>query len=253
VEMADRLAGYARTLRDHGAIRTDAVEHAFRTVRRDRCVTHFYPSPGSRVDVAQDEPSDAVLDLVYRDTPLPVRRPGTGPTDRCSSARPSLVARMLEALDLRPGHRVLEIGSGNGYTAALIATIAGTRVFSLDCRLDVVHDVQHAMRRLGRADVTVACGDVELGVPSQAPFDRVIVTFPVDRVSPAWLDQLDRDGVLLVPMIRADAHPVLAVRNNRDEAFAAPAMWTSPRDYDWALAATEFDRPESVIPVPTGR
>lgn len=254
MEMADRLAGYAKALREQGAIRTDAVERAFRSVRRDRCVTHFYPSPGARVDVVQDAPpSEAVLDMIYRDVPLPVRRPGAGPTARCSSARPSLVARMLESLDLRPGHRVLEIGSGNGYTAALIATITGTRVFSLDPRLDVVHDVQQAMRRLGRADVTVACGDVERGVPSQAPFDRVIVTFPGDRVPPAWLDQLDEDGMLLVPLNLADAHPVLAVRNNRDGAIGTPAMWTSPRDYDWALAADEFDHPEYPIPVPTGR
>ncbi|MER5265455.1 methyltransferase domain-containing protein [Actinosynnema sp. NPDC002837] len=251
--MADRLAGYAKALREQGAIRTDAVERAFRSVRRDRCVTHFYPGPGSRVDVGPDGPPGAVLDVIYRDTPLPVRRPGTGPTARCSSARPSLVARMLEALDLRPGHRVLEIGTGNGYTAALIAAVTGTRVFSLDCRLDVVHDAQRAMRRLGRADVTVACGDLERGVPSQAPFDRVIVTFPRDRVSPAWLDHLGADGVLLVPMSLADAHPVLAVRVNRDAAFGTPAMWTSPRDYDWALAAEEFDRPKSPIPIPTRR
>ncbi|NUT92075.1 MAG: hypothetical protein HOY78_08585 [Saccharothrix sp.] len=251
MEMAERLAGYASALRELGAIRTDEVERAFRTVRRDLCVTHFYPGPGERVDVGGA--SDAVLDAVYRDVPLPVRRPGSGVADLCSAARPSLVARMVEALDLRPGHRVLEVGSGNGYTAALIATITGTRVFSLDPRLDVVRDVQQAMRRLGRTDVTVACGDVEAGVPSQAPFDRVVVTFPVDRVAPAWLDQLDRDGVLLVPVRLADAHPVLAVRANGDGVFGIPAMWTSPRDYDWSLAADEFDGRKYPVPVLTRR
>ncbi|WP_309112118.1 methyltransferase domain-containing protein [Saccharothrix sp.] len=251
--MAERLAGYARALRGLGAIRTDVVERAFRSVRRDLCVTHFYPAPGERVDVLPGGASDAVLDVVYQDVPLPVRRPGAGVADLCSAARPSVVARMVEALELLPGHRVLEIGSGNGYTAALIATITGTRVFSLDPRLDVVHDVQQAMRRLGRTDVTVACGDVDAGVPSQAPFDRVVVTFPVDRVSPAWLDQLSADGMLLVPMRLADSHPVLAVRVDHDGAFGTPALWTSPRDYDWSLAAEEFDGRKYPVAVPTRR
>ncbi|MEV8436097.1 hypothetical protein AB0425_01875 [Actinosynnema sp. NPDC051121] len=67
------------------------------------------------------------------------------------------------------------------------------------------------------------------------------------------LDRLDHDGLPLAPTSRADAHPAFAVRNNRDGAFEAPAMWTSPRDYGRAPTGGEFDRPESAIPVPTGR
>src|SRR5207302_568684 len=88
----DYLDRYTALLRDLGAIRTEAVAHAFRVVRRDRCMTYFYPSPTGRVEVPQDTvPPAEVLDLIYSDTALPTRRCGRGGGVAWPSA--SLIAR----------------------------------------------------------------------------------------------------------------------------------------------------------------
>ncbi|SDI99556.1 protein-L-isoaspartate(D-aspartate) O-methyltransferase [Actinokineospora alba] len=222
----DYLDRYAAALRDSGAIRTAAVERAFRTVRRDRCVTRFYPSPTERTEVPQEQPPPReVLDVVYSDTALQTRRPGPDPASAASCSLAGLGARMLEALDLRPGHRMLEIGAGTGYNAALAATITGTRVMSIDIRFDVVRDAQAAMRGLGLKSVTVACADGYYGAPAQAPYQRVIVTTGCAGVSGHWLDQLDHDGLILAPVAHGGAHPVLAVRSDADGVSARPVLW----------------------------
>lgn len=224
----DYLSSYTMLLRDLGAIRTSPVERAFRTVRRDRCLTQFYLSRDERIDVRQDVlPQPAVLDRVYADNTLVTRFPPLDDLSAASSSSlPSLMAQMLEALELEPGHRVLEIGAGTGYNAALITTITGGLVVSIDVQPDVVTDARQSMRRLDVNTVTVHCADGYGGAPSNAPYQRIIVTVACTGVSPHFLEQLDSGGLIIAPIAHGGAHPVLAVRVQDAAAAARAVLWT---------------------------
>jgi protein-L-isoaspartate(D-aspartate) O-methyltransferase len=119
------------------------------------------------------------------------------------------MAIMIEALRVRPGMRVLEVGAGTGYNAALLSAI-GASVTSIDVQADVADRARSALARAGVADVRVEHADGYLGAPGER-FDRVIVTVGVAGVSPHWLEQLDPDGVVVAPVDHAGSHPVLAV------------------------------------------
>jgi protein-L-isoaspartate(D-aspartate) O-methyltransferase len=172
----ERLAGYAAALHAEGAIRSQAVQQAFASVRRDRCITSFHSADGT-VDVPQDRlPPAEVLDRIYSDQALITHFDERGaPTS--SSSQPALVAQMLEALELAPGMRVLEVGTGTGYNAALLATITAAPVVTLDANQQVVAEAREALGRIGLdRQVTVVHGDGYHGWPAGAPYDRIIVT-----------------------------------------------------------------------------
>jgi protein-L-isoaspartate(D-aspartate) O-methyltransferase len=205
-----RLAAYAAGLRAQGAIATAAVERAFATVRRDRCLTGFH-TPEGLVQVPQGTPPPAeVLDQVYSDQALVTHLDECGaPTS--SSSQPSLVAEMLEALELRAGLRVLEIGAGTGYNAALLATVASAPVVTVDSSRQVVAEARGALRRLGlHRQVTVVHGDGYEGWPAAAPYDRVVVTCGCTGLSPRWMAQLAGGGFALAPVAHGGVHPIMA-------------------------------------------
>ncbi|MGQ0773372.1 MAG: methyltransferase domain-containing protein [Pseudonocardiales bacterium] len=115
-----------------------------------------------------------------------------------SSTKPDLMVRMLEILDVHDGHRVLEIGTGSGYNAALLAhRLGGDRVFSIDVGDDLV---DLARRRLHTAGLhpTLMVGDGVHGLVQYAPFDRIIVTCSVPAVPWEWAEQLAPGGTILV-------------------------------------------------------
>lgn len=220
-----RLAELASSLRQAGAVRSDAVENAFASVARHRCVPLFHYGPES-ITVPQDElPSGDVLDLIYSHQALPTRT-GQDGDPRSSSSAPTLMARMLEALDLRPGMRVLEIGAGTGYNAALIATITGAPVVTIDAGASTAEGAADSIRRLGLGDrVTVLYGDGYLGEPNHAPYDRIAVTCGIAGLSPRWLDQLTPGGLILAPIAHGGVHPVLAATHDHGTVSAAAKMW----------------------------
>ncbi|WP_329522084.1 rRNA adenine N-6-methyltransferase family protein [Spirillospora sp. NBC_01491] len=131
---------------------------------------------------------------------------GKGVWPTSSSSAPHVMADMLDALDLHAGMRVLEIGTGSGYNAALLAELAGAEnvtTVEVDPSL-----AGHARRALDRAGypVTVVTGDGMLGHPDHAPYDRIIVTAAVREVPYAWVEQARPGGVILVPWV-ATFHP----------------------------------------------
>jgi protein-L-isoaspartate(D-aspartate) O-methyltransferase len=145
------------------------------------------------------------VEAVYRDEAIVTRRdPATG-LPLSSSSQPAIMARMLEMLDVEPGHRVLEIGAGTGYNAALLALLAGAgagasgSVTTIELDRDVAAAARDGLLAT-RSAARVIVGDGRAGVPEAAPLDRIIVTASTPSVPRAWFDQLRPGGLLVVPL-----------------------------------------------------
>ena len=112
------------------------------------------------------------------------------------------VAAMLKQLDVRPGQRVLEIGAGTGYNAALLRQLVGPlgSVTTIDILQQAADEAREHLAAVGFTDVTVVHGDGELGVPQNGPYDRIIVTASASDLAPAWAEQLAPGGRLVVPL-----------------------------------------------------
>jgi protein-L-isoaspartate(D-aspartate) O-methyltransferase len=139
-------------------------------------------------------------EAAYADDSVVTKRDEHGVSISSVSA-PAIVAMMLEQLQVRPGHRVLEIGSG-GYNAALLRELVGDtgEVISVDIDQEVVDRARRTIAAAGYDGVRVLCGDGELGAELHAPFDRIVVTVGAWDIPPAWSDQLAPDGQLVVPL-----------------------------------------------------
>ncbi|WP_322750890.1 MULTISPECIES: methyltransferase, FxLD system [unclassified Frankia] len=143
---------------------------------------------------------DVSLERAYGPDPVVTHRDGDGVPVSSASA-PGTVAGMLEDLDVHPGHRVLEIGAGTGYNAALLAHLVGPAgsVTTIEYDEAVASAARAALSSLGAA-VTVVHGDGMLGVPGRATFDRIVVTAGAWDIPRAWWEQLAEGGRLVVPL-----------------------------------------------------
>lgn len=168
---------------DAGRIRTERVAEAFRAVPR-----HLF-LPGM-------EPAG-----VYVDEVIPVKWQPDGRVIS-SSSQPAIMAEMLEQLSVEQGQRVLEIGTGTGYNAALLAHLVGTggSVTTLDIDADLTEQASLHLRAAGLAGIDVVCADGADGWPPGAPYDRIIVTAGARELSPAWMGQLAERGRLVLPL-----------------------------------------------------
>lgn len=135
---------------------------------------------------------EALRARAYADEALPI---GYGQT----LSRLSTVARMAEALELRPGDRVLEVGTGSGYTAAVLARLA-SEVYSVERIPALALRARQRLHRLGAYHVHVRAGDGAEGWPEAAPFQAVLVTAAAQEVPPRLLEQLEPGGRLVVPV-----------------------------------------------------
>jgi protein-L-isoaspartate(D-aspartate) O-methyltransferase len=137
----------------------------------------------------------------YRDEAIVTKRDADG-QPISSSSQPTIMAIMLDQLGLAPGQRVLEIGAGTGYNAALIKRIVGPdgTVVSVDLDEDLTGQARAHLAAAGYQDVTVVCGDGAEGYPARAPYDRIIATVRVSDLAPAWLSQLTPGGRIVVPL-----------------------------------------------------
>ena len=132
------------------------------------------------------------LEDAYRDHPRPI---GWGQT----ISQPTIVAIMTDALRLKGNERVLEIGTGSGYQAAVLAQLA-REVFTIEIVPELADTARARLGALGLLNVHVRSGDGYLGWPEEAPFDRVILTAAPPEVPQALLDQLREGGALLLPV-----------------------------------------------------
>ena len=148
-------------------------------------------------------PSMEALDWVYEDRPLR-QWPQCADGKSCPStnSQPSLTAQALTALELEEGHRVLEVGSGTGYAAALLGHLVGSSgaVVSIDIVPDLVRLARHTIAELGLSQVTVTEGDGALGYPTGSPYDAIVASVSLRQVPRAWLDQLRPHGRIVLPL-----------------------------------------------------
>jgi protein-L-isoaspartate(D-aspartate) O-methyltransferase len=164
-------------------IRNVAVLAAMRKVPR-----HELVPPGER-------------QRAYADSPVPI---GEGQT----ISQPYIVAYMTEQLEIRPGERVLEIGTGSGYQAAVLAEL-GAEVYTIEIVTPLAERAQADLTRLGYRSIHTRAGDGYRGWPEHAPFDAVIVTAAPDTIPQPLVDQLRVGGRMIVPVGEAYQELVL--------------------------------------------
>lgn len=145
-------------------------------------------------------PSDWI-DLAYEDQPLPI---GYGQT----ISQPTIVAIMTELLNLYPGDRVLEIGTGSGYQSAVLAEL-GIEVYSVEIVPELATSAAETLHTLGYTQVHVRHGDGYRGWPEHAPYHAVIVTAAAPAPPPPLIEQLRRGGRLVIPLGPADGRQYL--------------------------------------------
>ena len=114
-------------------------------------------------------------------------------------SQPYVVAYMTEQLDLKPEHRVLEVGTGSGYQAAVLSRLAH-EVVSIERFRTLADSARDRLGRLGYGNVEVIAGDGMAGAPEKAPFDRIILTAAAERLPQTLIDQLGESGVMLLPL-----------------------------------------------------
>jgi len=206
--MVDRYSGELKAV---GAIESAAVERAFRTVERHRLLETFYHRGAEGTSTLEHDPGHPRRDhltLIYADTVLATRHINGRPASSTSQA--SLVAKMLEFLDLGEGMKILEVGAGTGYNAALLAEIVGDqrRVVTVDVLEDVVDQTRRLLAHAGYPQIQVLLRDGFDGAAEQAPFDRIVATVGCSDLSPHWVRQLADHGTMLVPLEHANGHPL---------------------------------------------
>jgi protein-L-isoaspartate(D-aspartate) O-methyltransferase len=131
-------------------------------------------------------------DAAYDDGPLPIGEDQT-------ISQPYVVAFMTETIEPRPDLRVLEIGTGSGYQAAILGELVG-EVYTIELLPTLAERARATLERLGYRNVHVRSGDGYLGWPEAAPFDAIVVTCGADHVPPALVEQLKPDGRMIIPV-----------------------------------------------------
>lgn len=170
---AEREAMVERQIASRG-ITDPKILEAFRAVPREEFLSEDY------------------RDLAYGDHPLPIEAGQT-------ISQPYIVALMIKAAEVKPGDKVLEVGAGSGYAAAVISRIA-SKVIAIERQSELVEVASERMRRLGYDNVRIVEGDGTRGWPDEAPFDAILAAASGSHVPPPWVEQLAEGGRIVMPV-----------------------------------------------------
>jgi protein-L-isoaspartate(D-aspartate) O-methyltransferase len=193
----------AQSTNDRTAERTRMVETQIRArgITNARVLEAMRRVPRHRFVPADQQP------WAYDDRPLPI---GDGQT----ISQPYIVAYMTDVLDPQPADRVLEIGTGSGYQAAVLAELSG-EVYTIEIVEALATRARAQLDRLGYANIRARHGDGYRGWPEAAPFHKIIVTAAPEEVPQALVDQLAIDGIMAVPVGRGDQMMTI-IRKTKD-------------------------------------
>jgi len=154
---------------------------------------------------------EATAEFAYDDSPLPIAEGQT-------ISQPYIVSVMIEAAAIKPGDRVLEIGCGSGYAAAVMSRIAG-EVFTIDRHAALVDRARPRFAALGFGNIEARAGDGTLGWPEAAPFDAILVAAAAPQVPTSLCDQLEIGGRLVIPVGGSDYGQRLMKITRRSDRF----------------------------------
>ncbi len=155
--------------------------------------------------------ADAFKDQAWDDTALPIE---SGQT----ISQPYIVACMTEQLDVQPNMRVLEIGTGSGYQAAVLSRLA-RRVYTMERHRNLLNKARERFEKLGLNNIVARTADGEKGWPEAAPFDRIIVTAAAASIPKALLAQLAEGGIMIIPVNETPMYQRLVKVTRTPEGF----------------------------------
>ena len=157
-------------------------------------------------------------DAAYADQAMPI---ACGQT----ISQPYVVAYMTEQLEVRRGHRVLEVGTGSGYQAAILSQLAG-EVITVERYRTLAETARKALAGLGYDNVTVVVGDGLNGVPEHAPYDRIIVTAAAETIPEKLVDELAVGGVMVLPLGQHDGpQRIVKLKRGEGEVTREELIW----------------------------
>lgn len=228
----------------HAARRTAMIDHeiAGRGITDERVLDALRAIPREQFL------STALAEFAYVDAPLPIDEGET-------TSQPFIVAALIAAAEVTPDCRVLEIGTGSGYGAAVLGRVAA-EVWSIERHGRLARDAQRRLAALGVDNVHVLHGDGSLGLPEHAPFDAIVVTAVAPVVPTALREQLEVGGRLIIP-VGPDGRGQRLVRIRRDgdefvEEDLGPVQFVAGADDFGPIPRTE-PSPSASIPVPGRR
>lgn len=207
-----------------GTLADDRWRDAFLSVPRHMLVPGYYQA-GTHIDGETDR--ERWLRLVYSDTTLVTQRRPDAVTS--SGTMPSLVAMMVQALEVQDGDRMLQVGTGTGYTAALLCERLGSaQVTSIDVDPDLTTAARGRLRSCGYVPLVVTA-DGARGHPERTPYDRIIVTFAVTGIPAAWIDQARTGGIVLAPVFSGLAKLTVTGQGHAEGRFIGPGYFMRHR------------------------
>jgi protein-L-isoaspartate(D-aspartate) O-methyltransferase len=220
------LEPFVADLERQGSLQSQWLKDALLRVPRHLFIDRYYePEPVPHfVAVDPQCPTEQQLAAIYSDRGLMIREP----PNHSAASQPSLVIDMLEALEVARGQKVLEVGTGSGWNAALLAFGVGDDrlVYSIDIQPDLIEPARQHLSAAGFPNVNLTAADGGYGWLEAAPFDRIIVTASSGDIPPAWIEQLADGGVLVLPLKTAGiGDPVLRLRKDGQRVAGQFTRW----------------------------
>lgn len=207
-EIRQRMQQMIEELKQKGQLHSSLVERAFFSVPRHLFINRLPPYlvPGEKGWMPLDplHPPEECLDKIYSSDTAVLLKQNPPPT---SSSAPGVMAPMLEALELKEGLRVLEVGTGSGYNAALLSHIVGDGlVYTIENQPEVAKEAEENLRRASCRGVRVICSDGSCGHAADAPYNRIISTASIYDLPTFWREQLVEGGIIVAPLWMAPGY-----------------------------------------------
>ena len=215
--------------RDSLRLNTDWLKQALLNVPRHLFIEQYYDdeAPDGIAQVESPIPTAKQLEAIYSDRGLMIRE-----DPHSAASQPTLIFGMLDDLKLTHGCKVLEIGTGSGWNAGLIAFRVGAEslVYSIDLQADLVEKARKHLSSAGFTEVNLRAGDGGLGWDGET-FDRIIVTVGSPDIPPAWIESLAEGGILVMPLkTRGAGDPILRLHKQGNTLTGTITRWAGFMD-----------------------